>query len=126
MRFLLFLPVLLVAAGCGNDLSTHKGCIEAQADAANDLAAVFDRIKDTSTAKSAQSDIEACSKRMAEAQKAMMNLKEELSVSDMEKMESVGQKLAAATQKQQEAFMKLVDRLKDNPEAQAIVEKALR
>jgi len=123
MRTLLLLPVLFLVAGCGDDLTTHKGIVQAQIGAYHDLAKVFDSIKDKSSAESAKSEIEAIMKRLDETEKATMNVKGELNIEDMQEL---GNKLAAAEQRKDEAFMKLVDRLKNDPAAQAVLDTVLR
>lgn len=124
MRAFLLLPLLPLIAGCGDDLGSHKGIKQAQADAYAELAKVYDSIKDTPTAKAATSKLEAIMNRIAEAQAAEMKIAAELKIEDLK--EDVGEKYEAAKQKSQEALMRLAERLKDNPEAQAIVEKYLR
>ncbi len=123
MRTLLLLPLLSLVAGCGDDLTTHKGIVEAKVAAYNDLAEVFDSIKDTSTAKSAESDLQAIQKRIDEAERATMNVAGELNIEDMQEL---GNKLAAAERRKAEAMMKLYERIKNDPEAQAALDKALR
>jgi hypothetical protein len=80
------LPVLLLVAGCGDDLDTPEGAVKAQVGVMNDMADVFKTIKDKKSAEAAKPKLEALAKRAKEIESAMSKMEKEPSPADQQKM----------------------------------------
>ena len=103
MKYLLLLPVLLVAA-CGDDLSTHEGAINAQIGVLNEMTSVLKGVKDAKSAEAAKPKLEKLSKRMNEIQDAMSKLKGE---PDDALVQKKGQEMTTAMSNMMAAMMAL-------------------
>jgi hypothetical protein len=101
------LPVLLLVAGCGDDLSSADGVAKAQIDVLNEMTAVFKTVKDKGSAEAAKSKLEALGKRAEEIEKAM---------SKVEPDEKVTMKYAAETDKALQAFGAEMMRIMADPQ----------
>jgi len=66
----LLLPVLILVAGCGPDLSSHEGIVVAQLDLMDEMVDILEGITDEASAKAVLSKIEALKERLEEIQKA--------------------------------------------------------
>jgi len=67
---LLLLPTLLLIAGCGPDLSSHEGVLDARLDLLEEMVVILEGVTDVDTAKAARSKMEALKGRMEEIEKA--------------------------------------------------------
>jgi hypothetical protein len=101
------LPVLLVVAGCGDDLGSADGVVKAHIDVLNDMTDVLKTVKDKGSAEAAKSKLEALGKRADEIEKAMSKTQPD---------EKIAKKYAADVDKAQQQFSTEMMRIMTDPQ----------
>jgi hypothetical protein len=106
------LPVLFLVAGCGANLDTPEGAMEASIDMLNEMTDILKSVKDKKSAEAAKPKLEALGKRGDEIEKALSKHKPD---------EAVAQKYAPKMMAAMEKFSTEVQRIMQDPEMQQIL-----
>lgn len=117
MRIPRFLPLLVVAMGCGGGLGSQDGIADAKISTMEDFVNILEGIKDKSSADAAKPKILEIKKRMEEIEAAAKKLGEPKG-EDKTKAEA---KLKAAQQKLEPRMQKAFERIQSDPEVMAAV-----
>jgi hypothetical protein len=119
MRILIFVPLLLLAAGCGG--SEQEAALEESIDVMNEMADVLSSVKDKASAESARSELQDLAERMQDVQKKMKSIGEPNEEESKRIFEKYGMKLMEATQR----LMAAMEGVSANQEAMKVLGEEL-
>ncbi len=115
----LFPLVVVLAAGCGKNVSSFADAADQGAAVMNDYASILESVKDKSSAEAAKPKLEAVAKRMGEIVEAMKGLSP-----NPDEMNKKSEKVRTAMQAVSTQVNAYMDRGRSNPEIAAVIRES--